>query len=274
MQIRENTQLQDCQVADVSWTDFFRENAWSLAFSGGGVRGVAHLGVLQAFLDRGLRPTSLSGCSSGALVGAFFAAGLSPHQMLEMLQQTSWQRFVRLAPSRHGLLDSGAFLQPFQDKLPHTFEELELPLFVSTMDLATGETLLFSKGELLPILRAAIAIPLLCRPVRWQGQYLYDGGLVNNLPVEPFEQTGNAIVGIHTNHVHTTPTSKPLGFRRTLERIFQISISQNVSSKQARCTLWIEPPSLGAFSVFDFDKAEEIFYLAYEYTNQLLETPK
>ncbi len=244
--------------------------SWAITLSGGGVRGVAHLGVLQAFEEERLFPQALSGSSSGALVAALYAAGKSPKEIFSKVDTTRWWRTIRLAGSWRGLLSTSAFVKPFRAWLPDTFESLEKPLYLNTMDLATGETVVFSQGELLPALQASMAIPMLCKPVCWQRRWLYDGGLLNNLPIEPLEGKYDHLVGVHTNFIGTEGAQPPKSWRSMLERIFQLSIAQNARAKQDRCTVWIEPPTLGKYRVFEFNKAAEIFEEGYAYTKHLL----
>lgn len=247
---------------------------WAISLCGGGVRGVAHLGILQAFEEANLKVSALSGCSSGALVAALYAAGNSPQEILEIVLKTKWWKQAKLNWRFNGLLLTDSFVNPFLKYLPKTFEELQKPLYVNAMDLERGESLVFSQGELIPILKASSALPIICQPVQWQNKRLYDGGLMNNLPIEPLIGKYDKIVGVHTNYLGTYSDTSPKrikGIRKTMERIFQLSIAQSAGNKKELCDVWLEPKEIGNFRVFDFKKVEQIYEIAYQYAKEKLE---
>ena len=83
---------------------------WAISLSGGGVRSVAHLGVLQAFEETGLKPTALSGCSSGALVAALYAAGQKPNDILNKVKTIKWWKLIKLSNPFNGILLTDSFV--------------------------------------------------------------------------------------------------------------------------------------------------------------------
>jgi len=89
-----------------------------LALSGGGARGIAHLGVLKALLEKGIRPDIISGVSAGALAGTLYASGLEPDKILEMLLKTNLYRYVRPAWSRYGFLNIQKLIAIYKLFLP------------------------------------------------------------------------------------------------------------------------------------------------------------
>ncbi|MGI4865464.1 MAG: patatin-like phospholipase family protein [Janthinobacterium lividum] len=238
----------------------------SLALSGGGARGIAHLGVLAALNELAIPVGALAGASSGGIVSAFYAAGLAPREILRLLQATSIPRLTRLAFSRHGLLGFEAVERLLARHLGavQNFEDLRLPLTLVATDLNAGESVYFSTGPLLPPLLASAAVPILYQPVAYQGRQLVDGGLLNNLPVEPLLALGYPIVGVHCNplgHAAQLPT-----LRRVVERTLQIALSANVASRKTQCALLLEPPQLRLYRPLDFRKADELFEVGYRYT--------
>src|SRR6478735_2601225 len=101
-----------------------------LVLSGGGARGVAHLGVLQALEEEGLKPSMISGVSSGAITGALYAAGMPPSEVLEILIKTHIVRYLRPALSRFGFLNIDKLSSVFEQYFPvRTFEELKIKTF-------------------------------------------------------------------------------------------------------------------------------------------------
>ena len=238
----------------------------ALALSGGGARGIAHLGVLAALDELGLPVGALAGASSGGIVSAFYAAGVAPREVLRLLQATSIPRLTRPVFGRNGLLGLDAVEQLLARHLGpvQRFEDLRLPLTLVATDLEAGESVYFSAGPLLPPLLASSAVPILYRPVEYQGRRLVDGGLLNNLPVEPLLALGRPVVGVHCNPINREGRIPSL--RRVVERTLQLALSANTTTRKAQCALLLEPPQLRLYRPLDFRKADELFAIGYQYT--------
>jgi NTE family protein len=237
-----------------------------LALSGGAARGIAHLGVLQALDELQLPIGHIAGVSSGAIAGTFYAAGFAPREIFRLLTDT---RFVRLLrPSfRLGLVRLDLVEKLYQHYLgaAPTFAELKTPLTLVATDLVAGQTAYFQEGPLLKPLLGAAAVPIICRPVEWQGQVLVDGGVMNNLPVEPLLTQANlAVVGVHCNPMK--PEAPLTTLREVGERTAYLAISMNVQPRLAQCDFVLEPPALHQYRVTDLRRASEIFDIGYTYT--------
>jgi len=240
--------------------------ALSLALSGGGARGIAHLGVLAALDELRLPVGALAGASSGGIASAFYAAGVAPREVLRLLQTTSIPRLTRPVFGPGGLLGLDAVGQLLERHLGAnlTFEALRLPLTLVATDLEAGESVYFNSGPLLTPLLASAAVPILYRPIDYQGRRLVDGGLLNNLPVEPLLGLGMPVVGVHCNPINREGRLPSL--RRVVERTLQIALSANVAIRKTQCALLLEPPALRTYRPLDFRKSNELFAIGYEYT--------
>jgi NTE family protein len=238
----------------------------SLALSGGGARGIAHLGVLAALDELGLPVGALAGASSGAIASTFYAAGFAPREVLRLLQATSIPRLTRPVFGRQGLLGLDAVGQLLERHLGVglRFEDLRLPLTLVATDLEAAESVYFSQGPLLLPLLGSAAVPIVYRPIEYQGRQLVDGGLLNNLPVEPLLPLGAPIVGVHCNPINREGRLPNL--RRVVERTLQIALSANVTTRKTQCALLLEPPALRQYRPLDFRKADELFEVGYRYT--------
>lgn len=234
-----------------------------LVLSGGAARGIAHVGVLQAFSEWKLPIHAVAGTSMGAIVGAFFAAGIPPKGMLEILRND--RRFIDRFQFR--LLSTGllnmSFLQDVLEEyigLPH-LEDLKLPLHVAATNLNTGETRYFHEGPLGPAISASAAIPVLFAPQVIDGQSYVDGGLTNNLPTDPLRATHDLLIGVHVNYQADMHRFEGMGEIAT--RCFSMAIYQTVKERRAACDLLIEPPETRDFALFDFDEAQALYETGY-----------
>ncbi|RSK50171.1 patatin-like phospholipase family protein [Hymenobacter rigui] len=240
-----------------------------LALSGGGARGIAHLGVLAALDELQLPVACLSGVSSGGIVAALYAAGMPPREVLRLLQELRIARLTRVALSRHGILHLDAVGSLLEQHLGVgcTFEQLRLPLTLVATDLLAGTSVRFSSGPLLPPLLASAAVPILYRPVEYQGRQLVDGGLLNNLPVEALLEGAPAhlrVVGVHCNPPN--PEAQVPNMRALVERTFNLAIGGNTVLSKQLCHLLLEPPELCQYRTLSFRRAPELFDIGYRYT--------
>lgn len=154
-----------------------------LVLSGGGARGFAHIGVLR-FLERHqVDVHAISGTSMGAILGALMAYGYRADDLHDLAASISWRDVIDLSLSG-GVLKGEKLAQLLASYLPESFEELHKPLAVAVTDMEAGEALIYSSGELLPVLRASASLPGAFEPVEHLGRTLADGGILNNLPVD------------------------------------------------------------------------------------------
>jgi NTE family protein len=166
-----------------------------LALSGGGVRGLAHIGVLKVLDEAGIPIYAVAGTSAGGLIGALYAAGVSPQQMTEeALRMASPRRllsFVNRTLPLRGILSAQKvteYLENFLDDL--TFDQLRIPLAVVAVDLNSGQKVVLNEGRVVDAVRATTALPGLFSPVQRGEQLLVDGGLLDNLPAGVVRRMG------------------------------------------------------------------------------------
>ncbi len=158
-----------------------------LVLSGGGARGFAHLGLMQALNEAGIFPDVISGTSAGALAGVLYADGYTPREILHLMNTGSRLDFMRPALPREGLLQIGGIIKILKSCLrAKTFEELKIPLYVTATDLNNGRAEYFSSGILLDPVIASASIPVLFQPVMINDIYYVDGGVLDNLPVKTY----------------------------------------------------------------------------------------
>jgi NTE family protein len=240
-----------------------------LVLSGGGARGFAHLGVIQALNDVGISPDVISGTSAGALVGVLYADGYSPKEILVLMNSGSRLDFMRPALPREGLLQLGGIAKILKASLrAKTFEELKIPLHVSATDLNNGRAEYFSKGDLIDPVIASASIPVLFQPVIINNIYYVDGGVLDNLPVHPIEDKCRFLIGSFVNPVGYI--EKISGLINIAERTFMLSMSKEIIEKSKKFDLLVAPPELRNYKILDTEKAEELFSIGYKATEEKL----
>jgi NTE family protein len=188
--------------------------SFALALGAGGARGLAHIAVLEAIDELGVRPSAIAGTSIGALIGAAYAAGMTGRELRRYVIALAHDRgevFRRLLAARAGsfteliaagfgaatLVDGEKLCAQFMpDKVPDDFGALSIPLTVIASDLYRRHQVPFSSGPLRPALAASIALPSLVRPVLIDDKVLIDGGATNPLPFDPLRGTADVVVAI------------------------------------------------------------------------------
>lgn len=236
-----------------------------LVLSGGGARGVAHIGVIKALEEMGLQFSMISGTSAGSIVGALYASGYAPMEILKIIKKVSIRKSVSIAWAWTGLLTMGGLESFLKKYLPdNDFAKLKKPLTVTATEIRTGEIRRFDEGPLVPAVMASCSIPAVFDPYQLNGSLYVDGGLLDNLPVKPIREKCEFIVGSHCNFVSTSFDAT--NFRTVIERSLLMAIGANTLASKQMCDVVVEPPGLDKYSSFDLGKAQEIFDIGYKFT--------
>ncbi len=245
-----------------------------LVLSGGGVRGFAHLGLLQALDEWGIKPYAISGVSAGAIIGALYAAGHKPEKILAFLKANSYFRWSNFLWNKDGFFSMSPLLELLQEQIPRdSFKNLSTRLFITATDYTRNKSVTFEKGSLSRAVIASSSVPVIFEPVEIGNGLFVDGGLLNNFPIEPLESICDKLIGCHTNNIQTwTEPVNRIGKAHIIDRCFHMAIANTVYGKAKHCDLFIEP-LLHPFSLFDVKNADKIYEIGYKsaikYKNQL-----
>lgn len=238
-----------------------------IVLSGGGARGVVHLGVLKALAEMGVVIDRISGTSAGSLVGALYASGLTPDQIIDLIKKIGFMKAVKPAWTWTGFLKMDGLQQLLRQHLRvQSFEELAIPLTVAATDIRKGQVHYFSTGEIIPAVLASCSIPVIFNPVSINGNLYVDGGLVDNLPVKPIRESCDFIIGSHCNHI--SPDVDIDNMKSVIERSLLVAIHSNTEISKGLCDVYIEPPRMDRFSSLDLTRIQEIFDYSYQFTRQ------
>ena len=236
-----------------------------LVLSGGGARGVAHIGVIKALEEFGLQFSCVAGTSAGSIIGAMYAYGYKPLHILEIIKEISIFRSVRPAWTWSGLLTMDGMKDLLFKYMPNnSFEKLKMPLTIAATEIRFGEIHYFNEGELIPAIMASCSIPAIFSPMQYKAGLYVDGGVFENLPVKPLVGKCDFIVGSHCNQM--PKEFDPKNMKVVIERTLLMAINANTQANRSLCDVFIEPPGLGKYGSFDIGKAQEIFDFSYEFT--------
>lgn len=256
----------------MSWiTDKIRKRRRiGLSLSGGGLRGIGHIGAIQALEEKGYKAQAIAGCSAGAIVGALYASGYSPNDILDISEEHNLFPATSFRLRKTGFIDTGFLTEIFIKYIPHnSFEELNIPLHVATTNLRTGKTEYVQKGPLEKALLASSCVPFMFSPIVHNDSPYYDGGILDNMPIAPLRENCNFLVGVHVNSLDTIDPDE-LTPIKTMDRIIHMAISQSVNANAKHCDLFIEPPDMLQFGMFDKKKHRDIYQHVYDYTSTYL----
>jgi NTE family protein len=235
-----------------------------LVLSGGGARCAAHLGVLQALEEFGIKPSVISGTSAGAIAGAFYAAGYPAKEILDIIQKGHFFSFSNLLIRKQGFFSMNGFENIYKQYFPNnSFSDLQFPLYVAATDILKGELVYFSSGNLSQSLLASSCIPIVFQPVSYQNTLFVDGGVMNNFPVEPLKNKCDIIIGVHVNSIQKEINE--IHMNDIIDRSFHLAMSNSMQNKIDQCDVYIEPPDMSQFSIFDLSKSQEIYEYGYRY---------
>lgn len=255
--------------------DFFsfkkKKPVIGLTLSGGGMRGIAHIAVLKALEEYNLKPDIISGTSAGSIVGAFYSLGKTPEEMMEIVKQTTFFSRSYLKLSKNGIFSAKFILKLLTDYFPEdNFSTLKIPVYVAATEMTHGIVDFFSEGELFAPLLASSSVPFILPPVKMGEKIYVDGGVLDNLPIEPIMDKCDFLIGSHVNSISYDSLEK-MSLMKEFDRILHLAIAKSVYSKAKACDIFLDPPKMTKFSLFNKKYLDTMFQEVYEYTCKELE---
>ncbi|BDW92435.1 esterase [Flagellimonas marinaquae] len=250
----------------------FKNKRIGLVLSGGGIRGMAHIGLIKAMREHGIEANVVSGTSIGALVGALYANGNSAEEMLSFFKETPLFQYSFFTINKPGFIDTERYANVFEHFFPsNSFESLGRPLYIVATDLMRGKETVFNTGELIKPLLASAALPPVFSPVEINDALYADGGIMNNFPTEYVEDKTDFMIG--SNVSVTVPLQKK-DLRNSFQltgRVTSLMIHASNDEKLQRCDLFIEPQGLEKIGVLDKKGIENAYNIGYEHGRKALD---
>ena len=227
---------------------------YGLVLSGGGARGLAHIGVYKALSEAGKKIEVISGTSMGAVVGALIAAGYSATELEEIAVDKVKSKLFEISAPKLSLASHKPVRKILAELLPEKIEDLEIPLYLSSTNLTTGENEILSEGNLYDAIMASTSIPIAFKPIKIGNDYHVDGGLTNNLPASYIRDKCKFLIGSHVNHKYEHVELKTM--KDILDRCIRIGIYNSVREEKKLCDLFIDPPKVREFQTLDFKQVQ------------------
>ncbi|WP_191488722.1 patatin-like phospholipase family protein [Pseudomonas sp. FEN] len=278
-----------------------------LVLSGGAARGLAHIGVLKALEEQGIRIDAIAGTSMGAVIGGLYASGYKIDELEKLALGIDWKQALSDAPPREDIpfrrkqddrdflvkqqlsfQDDGSLGLPLgviqgqnlslllESTLAHAsgtrdFDKLPIPFRAVATDIASGEKVVFRRGHLPQVIRASMSIPAVFAPVELDGRLLVDGGMTDNIPVDVVREMGVDIAIV-------VDIGTPLRSRKQLATVVDV-LNQSITlmtrrnSEEQLATLRrndiLIQPALASYAATDFGRAQDIIDAGYRATRIL-----
>ena len=249
-----------------------------LALGGGGVRGAAHIAYLEALEECGLQPQIISGTSSGAIVGALYAGGMTTKEiygLLESFFSTERRSILKMMRKgkKGGLIASFA-RDYFERTLPKKhFEELDIPLKIVATNFHTLEEKVFEHGDILPALMGSIAFANVFVPQLVDDAYYVDGGATNVVPFDIIRSECDVLIAIDVSLVR--PNNFSLSTKNALRATWAATHEALIAAKRKDCIVDIfERPSFDKAATMAFHKYKMIYKQAQAYKDAFIESLK
>lgn len=233
-----------------------------LALGGGAALGFAHIGILAALRDAGVRISRVSGTSAGAVAAALHAFGVSPDRMRDLLAPITWRTISRYSRSSLGLLTNEPLGEMVRDEVGDVrIEEAMIELAIVAADIHTGDEVVLTTGPLATAVRASTAVPGIYTPVRMGDRLLVDGGVTGNVPIRAVRRMGaeTAVAATLGEHLDFQPVRNIFG---VLANAFLIAVNTATRATLEDADVIIEP-ALDGRPHWPLDQPDELIRLGY-----------
>ncbi|MDQ3015575.1 MAG: patatin-like phospholipase family protein [Bacteroidota bacterium] len=242
-----------------------------ISLSGGGTRGVVHIGVLKALEEHGIYPSIISGTSAGSIVGAMYAHGYTPAEILAIASERSllWMFSFRMPTKgfvRH------TFLRKMLNRYisSDSFEALKKPLYIAISNLNTGKAEIVHSGPLHDVIVASASIPVLYEPIRIGGHWYADGGLLMNLPVSPIRPLCDFVIAVNLIPRKELSHEEVTTISGIASRTFNLAAINTIEPELPHCDVIIEPAAIYNYSRFNFTNIKEMHEIGYQETIEMM----
>lgn len=242
----------------------------SLVLGSGGLRGMAHIGVLKVLEEEKIPIHSIVGCSIGSLIGALYASGYSAQRLNRMTHHLQKREWLDLVVPRMGLFAGKKILTVMEVMTrQRKIEDTKIPLYIVATDLLSGQEVVLKEGSIAEAVRASTAVPGIFAPLAKEGKLYADGAIVNPIPVDVADRLGaDVIVGVDlANDLSTVQVKNVVD---VVLRSIDI-VEQQIGQKHSEAADVMIYPAVGHISPSDFDSVAECIRLGEEAAREHIE---
>lgn len=248
---------------------------------GGGSRGVAHIGVLVALEEAGIKPDYISGCSIGSLVGACYCSGMSAHEMRDIALRLKMRDIVDIGPafiSRMALLRSKKVEDLLSEYLGGVMiEKMPIAFRCIATDLYSGKLHVFDSGNAAIAVQASCAIPGVFKPVEYKNMLFVDGGCLCRVPIKVAKDMGaDVVVAVDVLSNISEPTDSITNILNLMLRVFDLMDAQQTDMRDkiegGIADIFLKPEinNVSQYAIKDLQSTYEIGYkLGKKYVEQI-----
>ena len=239
-----------------------------LALSGGGSKGIAHAGAIKFLEEQNIKPSQIAGSSAGAVVGALYAWGKTPEEILTFFKSIyffHWKHFTLL---KAGIIDSESFRKYFEEIFKDArMSDLKIPTHITATDMVKGKLKIFNNQSfVVDAILASSAVPGVISPFEIKGNLYSDGGILNHFPTDILLGRCDNIIGVYVSPIQKIETKDLSSIKAVTARAFELFSANSNAQKFNHCDWIIEPSELVNFSTFETNKSkmDNIFEIGYQ----------
>ena len=238
-----------------------------LVLSGGGTRGVAHAGAIKFLMEKNIQPNVLACCSAGSIVGALYAVGKSPLEIMDFFKSVYFFNWHHFTFNKPGFISSRVFseyLNPIFGEM--TLGDLEVEVQIIATELISGKQKIFcGKDKIVDAIIASCSIPGITVPYIVGGEMFSDGGVLNNFPADIIHQDCEKLIGIFVSPLQEVTINDLNSIRSVTTRAYELLSHRTELHKFSYCDWLIASKKLVNYGIFERSakRLEEIFEIGY-----------
>ena len=239
-----------------------------LVLSGGGSKGLAHAGVIKFLEEENIKPSQIAGTSAGSIVGALYAWGKTPEEILEFFKSIYLFHWKHLTFKKAGLIDSESFRSYFHSIFKDAvLSDLNIPVQITATDMIRGKLKIFSPNtKIVDAILASSAFPGILSPYQIDGNIYSDGGILNHFPTDILQGQCETVIGVYVSPIQKIEAKDLRSIKAVTTRAFDILSANSNMHKFNICDWVIEPKDLCLYSTFETSKVKmnAVFNIGYE----------
>ncbi|OUD36316.1 patatin-like phospholipase family protein [Flavobacterium sp. FPG59] len=246
----------------------FKTQSIGLVLSGGGSKGLAHAGVIKFLEEQDIKPSQIAGTSAGSIVGALYAWGKTPEEILEFFKSIYLFHWKHLTFKKAGLIDSESFRVYFESIFKDaTLGDMKIPVQITATDMVRGKLKIFGPStKIVDAILASSAFPGILSPYEIDGNIYSDGGILNHFPTDVLQGQCETIIGIYVSPIQKIEAKDLRSIKAVTTRAFDILSANSNIHKFNMCDWVIEPKDLCLYSTFETSKIkmDQVFNIGYQ----------